>query len=176
MDTSLNPQNMMSYFKYHLLKFIAYATKVGTVFLSLILTFITPVTYIIISIFLVVALDFITAVFAVYKDKGLVAIQSNKMRVSLSKMLFYLSLISVGHFVDTHLLHTIHFVLLDLLDTKTYSALTKITVAGLLGSCAIFIEAYSVDENYQKLTGRSFARFIENAINLFIKRGKNDTK
>lgn len=176
MNASLNAENMMSYFKYQILKFIGYFTKVGTVFLSLILTFIAPVTYIIIAIFLVVWLDLITAIMAVYKDKGLVAIESNKMRVSLSKMLFYLVLVSVGHFVDSHLLQSIHSVLLHLTDAKTYEWATKITVAGLLGSFAIFIEAYSVDENYQKLTGRSFARFIENAINLFIKRGKNDTK
>lgn len=89
----------------------------------------------------VVLLDTVTKVMVVGKLQGIQAIKSKKLFAVVPKCIFYMCFIILGQ-----LCH-------DFIDTQI--PFSKLVLVGIIG-----IEIYSIDENFQELTGFSFVKRI----------------
>jgi len=119
-------------------------------------SFFAPLTTAFIVAISAVALDTFTKIIVVVKLQGVKNIVSRKLFRVVPKTLFYFVFIIMAHILATFIDPTIPFVKLVL-----------VTVVG--------IEAYSIDENFEQMTGFSFIKklitFVKN-----LTQYKNDTK
>ncbi len=116
--------------------------------LSAILLILAPLTPIILSLGVLIFIDFLTGIYKSYKLKE--AITSRKMSLTVSKLLLYNLAILSGFLVETYLVEFIPFV-------KIISGFIAIT------------ELKSVSENVASITGVNYWAKIQEAL----KRNKN---
>ena len=104
-------------------------------------SFFAPLTSAFITAVAVVILDTVTKVMVVGKLEGVKAISSKKLKAIVPKLIFY--------FVFIILAEILH----DYVDVQV--PFVKLTLVAIIG-----IEVYSIDENFEDLTGFSFIKKI----------------
>ncbi len=104
-------------------------------------TFFAPITSAFITAIVVVILDTLTKVIVVGKTKGIGAISSKKLFKVVPKLIFYFVFIILAEILHDYVDIDVPFV--------------KLTLVAIIG-----IEVYSIDENFEELTGFSFVKKI----------------
>jgi phage-related holin len=116
-------------------------TKTITAILVSLTGFFAPLTTAFLVAISLVILDTVSKVMVVGKTQGISAIKSKKLFQVIPKSIFYLIFIILGQ-----LCH-------DFVDVEI--PFSKLVLVGIIG-----IEAYSIDENFEELTGFSFIKRI----------------
>jgi phage-related holin len=104
-------------------------------------SFFAPITSALVTAIVVVILDTVTKVMVVGKTKGIKEIKSKKLFKIVPKLIFYFIFIILAE-----LLH-------DYVDVQV--PFSKLTIVAIIG-----IEVYSIDENFEELTGFSFIKKV----------------
>lgn len=104
-------------------------------------SFFAPITGTLLTAVVVVILDTVTKVMVVGKTQGIKEIKSKKLFKIVPKLIFYFIFIILAE-----LLH-------DYVDVEI--PFSKLTIVAIIG-----IEVYSIDENFEELTGFSFLKKV----------------
>lgn len=116
-------------------------TKTLTAILVSLTGFFAPLTTAFTIAIALVFLDTISKVMVVGKVQGIDAIKSKKLFLVIPKTIFYMIFIILGQLCHDYVDVDIPF--------------SKLVLVGIIG-----IEVYSIDENFQELTGFSFIKRI----------------
>jgi len=113
--------------------------RISTGILIAFTSFLAPITSAFIVAIVLVILDTITKVMVVGKLKGIKEIKSKKLSQIIPKTIFYFVFIVLAQICTVYIDGTIPFV--------------KLVLVAIVG-----IETYSIDENFEDLTGYSFIK------------------
>lgn len=116
-------------------------TKTLTAILISLTGFFAPLTTAFTVAICLVFLDTVSKIMVVGKTQGVSAIKSKKLFQVIPKSIFYLIFIILGQLAH------------DYIDVQI--PFSKLVLVGIIG-----IEAYSIDENFEELTGFSFIKRV----------------
>lgn len=172
----------MDYYKLKILKTTSVFKKYVLTAISAVVAFIAPVGPLIIAVLGMVFLDLITAILGVYLHQGFKAIESKRMRLTVSKTLLYFLMIIVSHLLDTLFIIKLNTKVLDTLIVDfSYGVFHEFKITVMMSMLIIAIEAFSVDENIKRIIGKSVFEqagqlfsIVRNKMSSLLKTKKND--
>jgi phage-related holin len=116
-------------------------TKTMTAIIFSMTGFFAPLTTAFVVAISMVIMDTITKLMAVGKTEGISSIKSKKLFQVIPKSIFYMVFIILGQLCHDYIDVNIPF--------------SKLVLVGIIG-----IETYSIDENFEQMTGYSFIKKI----------------